>query len=146
MSDGLSVADLVGKEADMVFKTLVTVGSDKNYYVFMIPVNCSLDLKKAACAVGVKSIAKLALKEFLPLTGYDHGGCSPVGMKKKFVTVVNDTALIFDMICFSAGKRGIQIEADPEDLRKQLHDTSENQRVLTEELPGADFSLLKFYA
>lgn len=118
VTDGLSVAKLVGKEADMVFKTLVTIGSDKNYYVFMIPVNCSLDLKKAACAVGVKSIAMIALKELLPLTGYVHGGCSPVGMKKKFVTVVNDTALIFDKICFSAGKRGIQIEADPEDLRK----------------------------
>ena len=118
VTDGLSVADLAGKEADTVFKTLVTIGSDKNYYVFMIPVSCSLDLKKAACAVGVKSVAMVALKELLPLTGYVHGGCSPVGMKKKFITVVNDTALIFDRICFSAGKRGMQVETDPEDLRR----------------------------
>ena len=117
-TDGEKVALLVGKHVDMVFKTLVTVGSDNNHYVFMIPVNCTLDLKKAAKSVGVKSISMIALKELLPLTGYIHGGCSPIGMKKKFVTVVNDTALLFDRICFSAGKRGLQIEANPEDLKK----------------------------
>ncbi len=118
VTDGEIVTNLVGKEADMVFKTLVTIGSDKNNYVFVIPVNCSLNLKKAAIAVGVKSISMITLKELLPLTGYVHGGCSPIGMKKKFTTVVNDTALLFDKICFSAGKRGMQIEVNPEDLRK----------------------------
>jgi len=121
-TDGEKVALLVGKHVDMVFKTLVTVGSDNNHYVFMIPVNCTLDLKKAAKSVGVKSISMIALKELLPLTGYIHGGCSPIGMKKKFVTVVNDTALLFDRICFSAGKRGLQIEANPEDLKKIIPD------------------------
>ncbi|MDD3970824.1 MAG: Cys-tRNA(Pro) deacylase [Clostridia bacterium] len=119
-TDGETVASLVGQSSDMVFKTLVTIGADKSHYVFMIPVNCSLDLKKAAKAVKVKSISMIALKELFPLTGYVHGGCSPVGMKKKFVTVVNDTALLFDKICFSAGRKGMQIKIKLDDLKTIL--------------------------
>ncbi len=119
-TDGLKVAALVGQSPDKVFKTLVTIGADKSHYVFMIPVNCSLNLKKAAKAVEVKSIYMITLKELFPLTGYVHGGCSPIGMKKKFVTAVNDTALLFDKICFSAGRKGMQIEVRLNDLKSVL--------------------------
>src|SRR5665647_2092632 len=92
LTDGEQVAVAVGKDPDTVFKTLVTIGSNKQYYVFVIPVNCTLSLKKAAKAVDVKSIEMIKQKELLPLTGYLHGGCSPLGMKKAFETVLNDTA------------------------------------------------------
>ncbi|MBQ6974875.1 MAG: Cys-tRNA(Pro) deacylase [Oscillospiraceae bacterium] len=114
--DGLSVAAAVGADPEAVFKTLVTRGASGGYYVFDIPVGDSLDLKKAARAVGEKSIAMLPQKELLPLTGYVHGGCSPVGMKKPFPTVFHETVILFDTIYVSAGKIGAQVEADPNAL------------------------------
>ena len=114
--DGVSVAAETGLDAASVFKTLVTKGASGAYYVFDIPVAENLDLKKAAKAVGEKSIAMLPQKELLPLTGYVHGGCSPVGMKKQFPTVFHETAELFDTICVSAGKIGAQVEVAPADL------------------------------
>lgn len=104
--DGLAVASSLGQQPAMVFKTLVTKGASGGYYVFPIPVAETLDLKKAAKAVGEKSIAMLPAKELLPLTGYVHGGCSPVGMKKLFPTVFHQTCLDHETICVSAGKVG----------------------------------------
>ena len=114
--DGVSVAAYLGVDPEEVFKTLVAKGASGQYYVFGIPVAESLDLKKAAKAVGEKSIAMLPQKELLPLTGYVHGGCSPVGMKKPFPTVFHETAEILDRIMVSAGKIGFQIQCRPEDL------------------------------
>ena len=114
--DGVSVATILGQDVECVFKTLVTRGASGAYYVFDIPVAENLDLKKAARAVGEKSIAMLPQKELLPLTGYVHGGCSPVGMKKPFPTVFHETAEILDRIMVSAGKIGFQIQCRPEDL------------------------------
>ena len=114
--DGVSVAQYLGQEPEAVFKTLVAKGASGQYYVFDIPVAESLDLKKAAKAVGEKSVAMIAQKELLPLTGYVHGGCSPVGMKKPFPTVFHETAEILDTIMVSAGKIGFQIQCVPADL------------------------------
>ena len=114
--DGVSVAAETGLDAASVFKTLVTKGASGAYYVFDIPVAENLDLKKAAKAVGEKSIAMIHQKELLPLTGYVHGGCSPVGMKKQFPTVFHETAEIIDTITVSAGKIGYQVELAPADL------------------------------
>ena len=114
--DGVSVAAYLGVDPEEVFKTLVAKGASGQYYVFDIPVAESLDLKKAAKAVGEKSIAMLPQKELLPLTGYVHGGCSPVGMKRPFPTVFHETAEILDRIMVSAGKIGFQIQCRPEDL------------------------------
>jgi len=114
--DGMSVAGLLGQDVEQVFKTLVTRAASGNHYVFDIPVAENLDLKKAAKAVGEKSIAMIAQKELLPLTGYIHGGCSPVGMKKQFPTVFHETVELFDTICVSAGRIGYQVEADPQAL------------------------------
>ena len=114
--DGVSVAAMLGQDPQQVFKTLVTRAGGGNYYVFDIPVEENLDLKKAAKAVGEKSIAMLPQKELLGLTGYVHGGCSPVGMKKQFPTVFHETAELFDTICVSAGRVGIQVEVAPADL------------------------------
>ena len=101
--DGVSVARAVGLEPEMVFKTLVCKGASGGYYVFDIPVAENLDLKKAARAVGEKSVAMLPQKELLPLTGYVHGGCSPVGMKKQFPTVFHETAESLSQVAVSAG-------------------------------------------
>ena len=114
--DGVSVAQTLGQPAERVFKTLVTKAASGAYYVFDIPVAENLDLKKAAKAVGEKSIAMLPQKELLGLTGYVHGGCSPVGMKKQFPTVFHKTALGYDTVCVSAGKVGAQVECDPKAL------------------------------
>ena len=114
--DGVTVARLLGQDPAAVFKTLVAKGASGGYYVFDIPVEDSLDLKKAAKAVGEKSIAMLPAKELLPLTGYVHGGCSPVGMKKAFPTVFDETAELFDTICVSAGRVGHQVELAPAEL------------------------------
>ena len=114
--DGASVAGDLGQDPECVFKTLVARGASGGYYVFDIPVEDTLDLKKAAKAVGEKSIAMIHQKELLPLTGYIHGGCSPVGMKKQFPTVFHETAEILDTICVSAGKIGYQVEVNPADL------------------------------
>ena len=114
--DGVSVANFLHQDPEQVFKTLVTRGASGGYYVFDIPVAENLDLKKAAKAVGEKSVVMIAQKELLPLTGYIHGGCSPVGMKKQFPTVFHETAELFDTICVSAGKIGAQVEVAPADL------------------------------
>lgn len=114
--DGVSVANYLHQDVEQVFKTLVTKAASGNYYVFDIPVAENLDLKKAAKAVGEKSIAMIHQKELLPLTGYVHGGCSPVGMKKQFHTVFHETVELFDTICVSAGKIGAQVELAPQAL------------------------------
>ena len=114
--DGVSVAAETGLDAAGVFKTLVTKGASGAYYVFDIPVAENLDLKKAAKAVGEKSIAMLPQKELLPLTGYVHGGCSPVGMKKQFPTVFHETVNELALIAVSAGKIGHQVQVKPADL------------------------------
>lgn len=117
---GIEVAEVLGQDVSQVFKTLVTVGSTKKNYVFVIPVNKELDLKKAASAVREKKIEMIKTKELLPLTGYVHGGCSPVGMKKLFKTVVDETAAGQETIMFSAGKIGYQVEVSPADLKKVI--------------------------
>ena len=114
--DGVTVAQILGQEPGAVFKTLETKGASGGYYVFDIPVAETLDLKKAAKAVGEKSIAMLPAKELLGLTGYVHGGCSPVGMKKQFPTVFHETCLTLSTMMVSAGKIGYQVEAKPGDL------------------------------
>ena len=114
--DGVTAARLIGKPPEQVFKTLVAEGPKGEHFVFVIPVAETLDLKKAARAAGVKSIAMLPQKKLLPLTGYVHGGCSPVGMKKQFPTVFHETALLYDTICVSAGKIGAQVECSPQAL------------------------------
>lgn len=117
---GVEVATVLGQNVDKVFKTLVTVGKSKEHYVFVIPVAEELDLKKAANAVGEKSIAMVKSKELLGLTGYIHGGCSPIGMKKVFQTVIHQSAEDFDAIIFSGGKIGYQVEVSLEGLRKVI--------------------------
>ena len=114
--DGVSVAEKTGQPADKVFKTLVTVGQSKEHYVCVVPVAAERDLKKAAKLLGEKKIEMIHQKELLPLTGYIHGGCSPVGMKKQLITCIDENALLQDTICVSGGKIGLQIELDPEDL------------------------------
>lgn len=113
----VEVASILGKAPETVFKTLVTVGESKKNYVFVIPSHSELDLKKAAKAVGEKNIVMIKSKELLPLTGYVHGGCSPIGMKKQFVTVLDETALMCETITFSAGKIGYQVEMPPQTLK-----------------------------
>ena len=114
--DGVSVAQALGQDPAVVFKTLVAKGASGGYYVFDIPVADTLDLKKAAKAVGEKSVAMLPARELLPLTGYVHGGCSPVGMKKRFPTLFHQSCLEQETICVSAGKVGFQVEIKPADL------------------------------
>lgn len=115
---GVEVANTLGLAVEEVFKTLVTVGKSGEHYVFMVPVAEELDLKKAALVVGEKSIAMIKSKELLPLTGYIHGGCSPVGMKKFFKTTIDETAEICDQIYFSGGRIGCQIKTTLDELRK----------------------------
>jgi len=117
---GTEVAAALGEDPARTFKTLVTVGKSKAYYVFMIPVAEELDLKKAAATAGEKAIEMLKAKELLPLTGYVHGGCSPIGMKKQFRTFIHLTAQDFDTIYFSAGRIGFQVECSLEGLRKAV--------------------------
>ena len=114
--DGVSVASMMGQDPAAVFKTLVCRGAGGGFYVFDIPVAATLDLKKAAKAVGEKSVAMIAQKELLPLTGYIHGGCSPVGMKKPFPTVFHESVNGLETVTVSAGKVGHQIECRPADL------------------------------
>lgn len=127
--DGVTVAQSLGINPDQVFKTLVTKGASGGYYVFDIPVAATLDLKKAAKAVGEKSIAMLHSKELLPLTGYVHGGCSPVGMKKQFPTVFHRTALDQGTIYVSAGKIGFQVELAPGELIALVRGTTADVTV-----------------
>lgn len=113
---GEEIAALLGEDADKVFKTLVTQGKTGAFYVFVIPVKGELDLKKAAKACGEKAVSMIKQKDLLPLTGYVHGGCSPIGMKKHFPTFIHETAVGYDMVFVSAGKVGFQIELAPTDL------------------------------
>mgnify|MGYP000034842536 FL=1 len=117
---GVDVAKALGQNPGNVFKTLVTTGKSGEHYVFMVPVAEELDLKKAAKAVSEKSITMLKSKELLGLTGYIHGGCSPIGMKKLFKTTIHKTAPDFDTILFSGGKIGFQVEIPFEDLKKVI--------------------------
>jgi Cys-tRNA(Pro)/Cys-tRNA(Cys) deacylase len=117
---GTDVARVLGEDPAQVFKTLVTVGKTGAHYVFLVPVEEELDLKKAASAVGEKSVEMIKSKELFPLTGYIHGGCSPIGMKKFFRTVLHKTAESFPTIYFSGGKIGLQIELPPEILSKVI--------------------------
>jgi len=118
--NGVEIAGILKEDPARVFKTLVLVGKSNTYYVMMVPVAEEVDLKKAAQVVGEKSIEMLKAKDLLPLTGYVHGGCSPVGMKKLFKTFVHETAKNFDTIFFSAGKVGYQVEVKPGDLEKVI--------------------------
>ena len=117
---GAQIAAILGEDEKKVFKTLVTQGKSGQYYVFVVPVIEELDLKKAAKAVGEKSINMIKQKELLPLTGYVHGGCSPIGMKKAFPTFFHESARDCDKIFVSAGKVGFQVELPTEDLGKTV--------------------------
>lgn len=117
---GVEMAAMLNQNPAQVFKTLVTVGKTKTNYVFVIPVAEELDLKKAAKCVGEKAIEMIKSKELLPLTGYVHGGCSPIGMKKAFKTTIHESAKNFDTIIFSAGKIGCQIQMNVTDLEKVI--------------------------
>lgn len=117
---GIEVAAALGEDADRVFKTLVTVSKSRRYYVFMIPVAAELNLKKAAAAVGEKDVEMLKQKDLLPLTGYVHGGCSLIGMKKQFPTVIHSSAENYATIIYSAGKVGYQVETSLAGLRKVI--------------------------
>lgn len=119
--DAVSVAKYLNENPEQVFKTLVTVSSNKINYVFVVPGNRELDLKKAAKVVNEKSIEMIPQKQLLPLTGYIHGGCSPVGMKKQFKTVIDESASNFEYIYVSAGKVGMQIKIKPSDLVKSVN-------------------------
>lgn len=123
---GVEVAQVLNENPDIVFKTLVTVGKSNQNYVFLVPVAKELDLKKAANAVGEKNISMLKSKDLLPLTGYIHGGCSPIGMKKPFKTVIDSSAQNYETIIFSGGKIGYQIEISLEELKKALNFKLEN--------------------
>lgn len=113
---GSHAADMMGVDHDSMFKTLVLRGEKTGYLVCCIPVDEELDLKKVAKAAGDKKVEMIHMKELLPLTGYIRGGCSPIGMKKKFPTYIEETAVLFDKIAVSAGMRGVQILIDPEQL------------------------------
>jgi len=120
---GMEVATALNQDPNCVFKTLVTVGTSKKNYVFLVPVNKELNLKKAAKSVNEKKVEMIKSKKLLPLTGYIHGGCSPIGMKKQFKTVINTTAQNFEKIIFSAGKIGYQVEMSLENLQKVINFT-----------------------
>lgn len=113
---GDHVAEYLGISKEEIFKTLVTRGNDKEIYVFVVPVSGELDLKKAAAAAGVKKVEMIHVKEIMGITGYIRGGCSPVGMKKAYPTFIDETAILFDRIYISGGKRGLQIIIDPQTL------------------------------
>ena len=115
---GEDIAGILGEDPSCVFKTLVTQGKSGGYYVFIVPVESELDLKKAAKVACEKSVTMIKQKELLPLTGYVHGGCSPIGMKKRFPTFIHETAKTFEKVFVSAGKVGHQIELVPDDLIK----------------------------
>ncbi|MCR5807802.1 MAG: Cys-tRNA(Pro) deacylase [Oscillospiraceae bacterium] len=119
--DGVTVAELLGEDPDTVYKTLVTRGAsapNRAYYVFCIPVAYELDMKAAAKAVGEKSVEMLHVKELLGITGYIRGGCSPIGMKKQFPTVIHEDMILIDTIMVSGGKIGVQVELSPDELLK----------------------------
>lgn len=117
---GIDVVEVLGEDPNQAFKTLVTKAASNNYYVFVVPVSAELDLKKAAKSVNEKSIEMIKQKELLPLTGYVHGGCSPIGMKKPFKTVIDISSKNFETIFVSAGKIGYQVEMKVEDFAKVI--------------------------
>lgn len=117
---GTAVAQKLGQDPARVFKTLVTQGKSGRYYVFMVPVAEELDLKAAAAAVGEKAVAMIPARDLLPLTGYIHGGCSPIGMKTPFATAIDETAQLYDTVMFSGGRLGCQIEMAPDNLAKLI--------------------------
>ena len=121
---GIEVATALGQNLDKVFKTLVTQGKSGQYHVFMVPVAKELDMKKAAHAAGEKSVEMIKQKDLLAVSGYIHGGCSPIGMKKLYPTIADSTAECFDTIIFSAGKIGYQVELSFENLNKVIKVTS----------------------
>lgn len=123
---GEEVAKILNQDPNHVFKTLVTIGKSNNYYVFVVPVNEELDLKKAATVVNEKNISMIKSKDLLPITGYIHGGCSPIGMKKQFITTIHESARNYNTIIFSAGKIGYQIEMSIDDLIKVVPFKLEN--------------------
>lgn len=116
--DGVHIADMLGQSYEISFKTLVAVGKSKSYFVFALPVDKELDLKKAAKAVGEKSVELLHVKDINAVTGYIRGGCTPIGMKKQYKTVIHSTALNHSKIIISGGRLGSQIELSPFDLAK----------------------------
>ena len=116
MIDAMSIARKIGRNPDEVFKTLVTEDPKHEHFVFVVPANCELDLKKAAKITGKKSIDLIPSKQLLGLTGYIHGGCSPVGMKKSFPTYIDETAVLYETICVSGGRVGLNVAIAPEEL------------------------------
>ena len=118
---GMEVARALNEDPNLTFKTLVTIGKTNNHYVFLVPVNKELDLKKASKAVNEKNIEMVKSKELLSLTGYIHGGCSPVGMKKSFKTVIDSSAKNYDKLIFSGGKIGYQVETTLDELKKVIN-------------------------
>jgi Cys-tRNA(Pro)/Cys-tRNA(Cys) deacylase len=118
--DGVTCANMLGVNLESTFKTLVTVGKSGNYYVFVIPVAETLSMKKAALAVGEKNVEMIPMKDLLKVAGYVHGGCSPIGMKKVFTTVIDETAILFDNIIFSGGKIGYFVEVNPMEIEKVI--------------------------
>lgn len=123
--DGISIANKMNLPFEKVFKTLVTQGSSKNFFVFVIPVDKELNLKAAAKAVGEKSVEMIAVKDINKVTGYIRGGCSPIGMKKQFTTVIDNSCLNQETIIFSAGKIGHQIEMSPSSLAELINAKTE---------------------
>ncbi|SDB06519.1 Cys-tRNA(Pro) deacylase [Butyrivibrio sp. INlla16] len=121
---GEEIAGLLAEDPEKVFKTLVTQAKSGAYYVFVVPVKEELDLKKAAKAAGEKAVSMIKQKELLPLTGYVHGGCSPIGMKKQFPTFIHETAMQYERVFVSAGKVGYQIELSPSDLTSVVRCTA----------------------
>ena len=118
--DGVTCANMLGVNLESTFKTLVTVGKSGNYYVFVIPVAETLSMKKAASSVGEKNVEMIPMKDLLKVAGYVHGGCSPIGMKKVFTTVIDETAILFESIIFSGGKIGYFIEVNPMEIDKVI--------------------------
>lgn len=114
--DGIQIADMLGLPHEKVYKTLVTQGNSKNYFVFVIPIEAELDMKKAARSVGEKSVAMLHVKDINAVTGYIRGGCTAIGMKKQYTTRIADSALALEKIIVSGGKLGMQLELAPKDL------------------------------
>lgn len=119
--DGISVANKLNQDKNMVFKTLVSQGTSKNFYVFVIPVAENLDMKKAAKVSGEKNIEMIHVKDINKVTGYIRGGCSPIGMKKLYTTFVHESAKSLEKIIVSGGKIGFQIELNPKDLQKIIN-------------------------
>ena len=141
---GVEVAARLGEDPDRVFKTLVTEAKSGAHYVFMIPVACELDLKKAASAVDEKAIAMIKARDLLPLTGYVHGGCSPIGMKKPFQTFLHETAANYEHIFVSAGKLGFQIELSPTDLMEVIKGETADIVLDPRDCPGGPKSSLHY--